>query len=259
MSLVEFELKDHIAVITFNRPEKLNAMSPEMMEEFHDTFRRFIEDDDAWVGVLTGSGRGFCAGRDLRGASAFGGVRGPSKQPPRPMYEGRSCLGIEPTDKPLVAAVNGFAMGLGWYIVLDCDIRVAAAGVEFGMSEVPTGVLGPYFLSGLESMPWPIAAELTLIGERVKAERLLGLGLLNAVVPGDQLLDEAMRWAKKLVALPPMHVRQTKALMREMRRFPDQGVLLQERAAREYLGELDDTHEAVIAWQEKRTPHYTGT
>jgi E-phenylitaconyl-CoA hydratase len=258
MSLVEFELEDHIAVIRFNRPEKLNAMSPEMRNEFIAAFRRFTEADDAWVAILTGTGRGFCAGRDLRSEMALGRVRRDSSKPP-PMYSSESnILGMPDTDKPLVAAVNGFAMGLGWYMVLDCDIRIAAAGAEFGMTEVPTGVLGPYWLSGAESLPWAIAAELALVGERVRAERLLTLGLLNAVVPADQLMDEARRWAKKIADLPPMHVRRTKALMREMRRLPGPDVVAKEREEREYLGDLQDTVEAVTAWQEKRPAQYSG-
>lgn len=259
MSSVEYEQTGRIAVIRFNRPEKLNAMSPDMREEFLDVFRRFDESEDAWVGIITGSGRGFCAGRDLKSDMAFGSIKSDDDDEPPVMYSNESnILGMPSTDKPLVAAVNGFAMGLGWYMALDCDIRIAASGAEFGMTEVPTGLLGPYFLSAVESLPWPIAAELALIGDRVPAERLYQLGLLNAVVPGDELMDEAFRWAGRLAALPPMHVRKTKALMREMRRFPDERVLAAEQQAREYLGDLRDTHEAVTAWQEKRAPEYTG-
>jgi enoyl-CoA hydratase/carnithine racemase len=257
MSFIEFELADHIAVIRFNRPERLNAMNLDMRAEFTDAMRRFNESDDAWVGVLTGTGRAFCAGRDLK-AQAEGYAGGDGRMQP-PTYNAEfNLFGMSDTEKPLVAAVNGFAIGLGWYISIDCDIRVAAAGAEFAMTEIPTGALGPYWLSGTEMLPWPLAAEFALIGGRVRAERLLSLGLLNAVVPAEELMDEAHRWAEKLAALPPMHIRRTKALMRRMRSMPSQETLGLEREAREYLMELEDSKEAVLAWNERRSPRYQG-
>ena len=167
MSLVEFELTGHIAVIRFNRPERLNAMNPEMRAEFTDVMRRFNEDDDAWVGILTGTGRSFCAGRDLK-AQGESYAAGGGKMQPRTYDSDYNLFGMSETDKPLVAAVNGFAIGLGWYMTIDCDIRVAAAGAEFAMTEIPTGALGPYWLSGTEILPWPLAVEFALIGGRVR-------------------------------------------------------------------------------------------
>jgi enoyl-CoA hydratase/carnithine racemase len=257
MSLVEFELKDHIAVIRLNRPDRLNAMNQEMRSEFVDAMRRFINADDAWVGILTGTGRSFCAGRDMK-AQAEGYSQGDGKVKPLTYNSEYNLFGLSDTDKPLIAAVNGFAIGLGWYMTIDCDIRLAAAGAEFAMTEVPTGLLGPYWLSGTELLTWPIAAEFALLGERIPAERLLTLGLLNAVVPPDELMDEAYRWAEKFTKLPPMHVRQTKALMRQMRSMPSQEMLGREREAREYLNDLEDSKEAVLAWNERRPPRYQG-
>ena len=257
MSLVEFELTDHIALIRLNRPDRLNAMNQEMRTEFVEAMRRFIQDDDAWVGILTGAGRSFCAGRDMK-AQAEGYSQGEGKIRPLTYDSEYNLFGLSDTDKPLVAAVNGFAIGLGWYMTIDCDIRIAAAGAEFAMTEVPTGLLGPYWLSGTEILTWPIAAEFALIGERVPAERLLGLGLLNAVVAPEDLMNEAYRWAEKFTKLPPMHVRQTKALMRRMRSMPNREMLGMEREAREYLNDLEDSKEAVLAWNERRPPRYLG-
>jgi enoyl-CoA hydratase/carnithine racemase len=257
MAFVNYEQDDHIAVITLNRPERLNAMSNEMKTELVAALRKFIDDDSAWVAVLTGTGRGFCAGRDLK-SQAAGISQGDGKMRPLTYDSTYNMFGMTDTDKPIVAAVNGFAIGLGWYMMLDCDIRIAGAGVEFGMTEVPTGALGPYWLAGADGIPWPVAAELAIIGERVPAERLLALNLLNAVVPGEQLMEEAMRWARKLAALPPQHVRQTKALMRQMRALPDAKMFEAERQARLELMELQDSAEAVLAWNERRTPRYTG-
>lgn len=257
MSLVEYELSDHIALIRFNRPERLNAMSADMRDELVAHFREFNDNDDAWVGIITGAGRSFCAGRDLK-AQAESIADGDGKIRPLVYSSELNLFGLSDTEKPLIAAVNGYAIGLGWYMALDCDIRLAAAGAEFAMTEIPTGLLGPYWFAGTEVLPWPVAAEYALIGEYVPAERLLALNLLNAVVPGDQLMDEAYRWARKFTALPPKHVQKTKALMREMRSLPDAAMLEKERQTRVFLNDLQDSKEAVVAWNEKRPARYTG-
>ena len=166
MSLVNYEQDEHVTVITLNRPERLNAMSPEMKTEFLDAMRKFEEDENARVAILTGAGRSFCAGRDLK-SQAEGYAQGDGKMIPLNYNSEYNLFGMPDTNKPIVAAVNGFAMGLGWYMVLDCDIRVAAAGAQFAMSEVPTGALGPYWLAGTDIMPWPVAAEIALIGDRL--------------------------------------------------------------------------------------------
>jgi enoyl-CoA hydratase/carnithine racemase len=257
MSFVSYEQDGHIAVIRLNRPERLNAMSAEMRTEFIAALKTFVDSDSARVAILTGTGRSFCAGRDMK-SQAEGYSQGDGKMRPLTYTSEYNLFGMSDTDKPIIAAVNGFAIGLGWYMVLDCDIRIAAAGAEFGMTEVPTGALGPYWLAAADVIPWPVAAEFALIGERVPAERLLSLNLLNAVVPPEQLMDEAMRWAGKIAALPPQHVQKTKALMRQMRLIPDQNMLQQERETRFFLADLEDSKEAVLAWNERRAPRYTG-
>ncbi len=252
MSFVEYIVEDHIALIRMNRPERLNAVGPEMSTELRAALKRFKEDEGAWVGVLTGVGRAFCAGRDLKAQATSGTA-------PRPRYtEDWNIFGVPDTDKPLIAAINGFAIGLGWYMAAGCDIRVAADTARFGMGEIPTGLLGPYWFAVAEVLPWPIGAELTLLGEQVGADRLFQLGLLNEVVPQDQVLDAAMRWARKFLTLPPKHVRATKALMTKMRRIPDAALLEEEYQARDALNSLDDTREAAAAFAEHRQPVFKG-
>lgn len=257
MSLVEYESTDHIAIIRLNRPDRLNAMSVPMRRELVDAFRTFNADDDVWVGILTGTGRSFCAGRDLK-AQAENIAQGGGRLGGNTYDAEINLFGISDTDKPLIAAVNGFAIGLGWYMTAACDIRIAAAGAEFAMTEVPTGVLGPYWFAAAEVLPWPIAAEMALLGDRIAAERLLPLGLLNDVVPADQLMDVAMRWAQRFTKLPPRHVQSTKALMTAMRGLPDEEILRRESEAREQLAPLADSREAVLAWTERRTPEFHG-
>lgn len=252
MAFVEYDLNDHVATIRLNRPERLNAMSRDLSTELRAAFAKFVADDDAWVAILTGTGRAFCAGRDLK-AQAEGGA------PPSPTYSAEwNIFGVPDTDKPLIAAVNGFAIGAGWYMAAGCDIRIAADSAVFGMGEIPTGVLGPYWFPGAEVLPWALAAEFTLLGEHIPAGRLLNLGLVNEVVPGDQLMDAAQTWARKFVALPPLHVRRTKALMAAMRQTPPPDMIQREMEARQFLNTLDDTKEAAAAFAEKRSPVFKG-
>lgn len=253
MAYVEYEIDNHIATIRLNRPQRLNAMSRDLSAELRAAFAGFVADDDAWVAILTGTGRAFCAGRDLK-AQAEGGP------PPNPTYTSEwNIFGVPDTDKPLIAAVNGFAIGAGWYMAAGCDIRVAAESAVFAMGEIPTGVLGPYWFPGAEVLPWALAAEFTLLGEHIPAERLLRLGLVNEVVPDHQLMDAAKSWAHKFVALPPLHVRRTKALMAAMRQTPTPDMIEREMKARQFLNALDDTREAAAAFAEKRPPIFKGT
>lgn len=252
MALVEYELQDRTAIIRFNRPERLNAFSFEMVQAIGETFARFRADEQAWVAVLTGNGRSFSAGRDLKIEVSSGRMDlSRNSVSPSPFY-------LTETDKPVIAAVNGYAIGAGFYVALGCDMRVAGASAEFGMGEIPTGLLGPYWLSAAESLPWPIAMELTLIGDRISAARALELGLVNQVVPDDDVLEAALRLAGRLAKLPPLQVRRTKAMMTAMRRVPSPEMLAWEYRERGYLNALEDTKEAATAWVEKREPLFMG-
>ncbi len=253
MALVEYEVEDHVGIMRFNRPERLNAFNLEMIHEFEGVFKRFVADDSAWAGILTGNGRAFCAGRDLKAELEVGhnnlSIDGRTERSPFYLLEG---------DKPVIAAVQGYAIGAGFYIALGCDLRIAADTAQFGMGELPTGVLGPYWLSSAEAIPWAVAAELTYFGERISAQRAHELHLINTIVPEDRLMATAVEWAQRLVKLPPLHVRQTKALMDAMRGTPRSDLLAREYTARRYLNALDDTREATLAFSERRAPAFTG-
>ncbi len=249
---VDYRLENHVATITLNRPERLNAFSAQMGDEFRGALLDFDDDDDAWVAIITGTGRSFCAGRDIKAQVEAG-----ETNLPRYSYE-YNIFGIVDTDKPMIAAVNGFAIGLGWYITVGCDFRIAAESAQFGMAEIPTGLLGPYWFSAVESLPWCIGAELRLLGDRIDALRAYQYGLVNEVVPDDRLLETARGWAERVLALPPQHVYRTKALMRSMRNMPSATMLDREVEARLQLNALDDTMEAANAFAEKRTPQFQG-
>ena len=218
---VRYELDHHVARITLDRPERLNAFNAEMGREFREALLGFDADDGAWVAIVTGTGRSFCAGRDIKAQVEAG-----EATLPRYSHE-YNIFGVVDTDKPMIAAVNGFAIGLGWYIAV-------------------------------ESLPWCVGAELTLIGDRIDAQRAWRHGLVNEVVPDDRLREAADAWAERVLALPPQHVYRTKALMRSMRNMPDAPMLDREVEARSYLNALDDTMEAARAFAEKRTPRFRG-
>ena len=253
MSVVEYELEGKIAFIRFNRPERLNAFSAEMVQATADAFERFRADKDAWVAILTGNGRAFSAGRDLK-MEVSQGRMDISKDSVSP-----SPFDLVQTEKPVIAAVHGYAIGAGFYLVLGCDMRIAGTSTKFGMGEIPTGLLGPYWLSAAESLPWAVAMELTLIGDQISAEKALELHLVNEVVPDDEVIATARRWAERLIALPPVQVRRTKAMMTAMRRVPDKQLLSWEFRERMFLNALDDTKEAALAWVEKRQPVFNGS
>jgi enoyl-CoA hydratase/carnithine racemase len=250
--LVEYEVEESIATIRLNRPSRLNAISPEMYEELARVFQRFVDDSEASVGILTGAGTSFCAGRDLKSQAEAGRlVEGQ-------WHQSWNMFGLPETPKPLVAAVNGYAIGAGWFMVAGCDIRVASTTAVFAMGEVPTGVIGPYWLGVTEILPWAVAVEAALLGEHIPASRLYALGGLNAVVGEEELMPTAREWARKFLRLPPVQMRQTKELMRLIRPKPD--AALQALFNREVatLEQLRDTQESVEAFAEKRQARYTG-
>ena len=260
MSLIEYSLDDHIAVIQLNRPDRLNAMSPEMGEELMEAFRRFNADDDAWVGILTGSGRAFCAGRDMKAQAAQFPANG-GKAIGRVYTSERNMFGLSDTTKPLIAAVNGFAIGMG--LVHDDRLRHPRGRRRSARVRDDRGADGgarPVLDGRMRSSCCraPVAAEFALLGERVSAERLERHGVLNTVVPPDELMAEARRWAGKFVQLPPRHVQATKALMLATRRVPDADLAARERETRNVLAELADSREAVLAWVEKRPAVFRG-
>ena len=257
MSLIEYRVEGGIALIRLNRPERLNALNHAMRDELLEAYADFVANDAARVGLITGSGRAFSAGRDLQEqAEAQASGAEVNLAPEYSRLWG--FFDLPETDKPLVAAVNGYAIGSGFYMVLGCDVRVAAESAEFAMGQVPTGLLGPYWLSAAESLPWCIAAELALLGDRIDARRALQHGLLNEVVPDERLMDVAMGYATRLLALPPLHVQRTKALMRGMRRLPNPQGVERELEIRSVLDRLDDTREAAAAFAERRAPRFTG-
>jgi enoyl-CoA hydratase len=245
------EVRDGVLIVTINRPEAKNAMNKAAAEGIAAAMDRLDAEDDLRVGILTGAGGTFCSGMDLKGF-----LRGES-----PSIEGRGFGGIvqAPPKKPLIAAVEGYALAGGLELMIACDLVVASSGAKFGIPEVKRGLVaaagGVMMLP--DQIPERIAMELALTGEFIDAARAYELGLVNRVTDG-AALDGALELAKKIVANGPLAVRVSKAIVKESRGWP-----MDERYKRQ--GELiapvfvsEDAREGAAAFAEKRAPNWKG-
>ena len=208
---VTYERRGRVGIVTYNRPEALNAVNGQLRRDLNAAWEQFRFDDEAWVGIVTGNGRAFCAGADLKDpGSAVGNDE-------HSFWEVPSFTSLESGMeiwKPVIAAVNGYAIGFGLTMVAACDFVVASERAEFGFPEVQLGVPT---VQGAVRMPrmvgWQNAMELLLLGDRVSAERAKEMGLVMKVVPHDDLMAEALELADRLVTnSAPLAVRATKEI-----------------------------------------------
>jgi enoyl-CoA hydratase/carnithine racemase len=249
MPLVETENKDGVMLIRMNRPERLNALNAEMREELAQAWTEFHTRTDAAVCIYTGVGRGFCVGEDMR-ESVERGAAGRTPTSIENPYEAGKI------EKPVIAAVNGFAMGGGFLRAELADLRLAVRGAIFEMSEAKRWLLGGYSHGFTANLPSAIATEMALAFQ-FTAERLYELGWLNRLVEPDDLLPEANRMAQHMLTLPPASRVNTLRMMREMRPvLPDPLVQLAGRL-RDH-GAKDDLMESRRAFAEKRKPQFKG-
>jgi len=249
--LVERERSGAIEILTLNRPEARNALSPELLRELGAAVEECLADVDTRAIVLTAAGdRAFCAGMDLK-SFGEGGGSGPDDFTPA-----LSAMFAGTYPKPIVAAVNGAAVGGGFELVLMSDLIVAADHARFGLPEVKRGLFaaGGGTILGAR-IPLPLALEMGLTGEYVDAGRALELGLVNRVVTADQLLPTALELAGKIAANGPLGVQLTKKLMRQGVAAP--GAKATPEEIQSIFGS-DDAREGALAFMEKREPNWTG-
>ena len=251
---VGFEVKDHVATITLNRPEKQNAMDSEMYEAVSSHLSEIDSNDDIWVGVITGAGeKAFTAGADLVGMHGTAEKAEVGWSSPRPT---RFDLGLE-VQKPLIAAVNGYCLAGGLELALVCDIRIASETAQFGCPEVKWNLLHGY---GAQLLPRIVgtsnAMYMLLTGQFIDAAEALRIGLVNEVVPRDRLMPRVYELAAVICGNGPMAIRMTKELALRSRdlSIPD-GIRLYQALNR--LVELsDDLEEGTRAFAEKRKPEF---
>ena len=257
-SFVKFEKRGHIAWVTLNRPEVMNALHPPCHDELERIWNEFAADPDLWVGVLTGAGdRAFSAGNDLKWTAQHGG-----KLPPMPKGGFAGLTSRFDLTKPLIAAVNGLALGGGFEIVLSCDIVVAADHARFGLPEPKVGLMAA--AGGAQRLPrhipLKIAMGMMLTGEPITAARAAELGLVNEVVPTAGLEAAAMRWAEKIAECSPLSVRATKQAALDSLDRPLPGAIgMQNYPAVIELFRSEDALEGPRAFAEKRKPNWTNT
>ena len=238
--LVRYELDGHVATITYNRPEALNAINGALRQDLNAAWERFRDDEEAWVGIVTGEGRAFCVGADMKdGAGSAGTWPGSFWEIPT-INSFESGLEIW---KPTIAAVPGYCLGYGLTAVLRCDFVIAADDAQFGFPEVGLGVptiVGAMRLPG--RIGWSNAMELLLTGERFDAETARAMGLVWRVVARDALMDEAMRLARRLTAAAPLAQRATKEMAARGAHLPWEDALrLGESMRRVVAGTADAT------------------
>ncbi|MFC1886278.1 enoyl-CoA hydratase/isomerase family protein [Thermodesulfobacteriota bacterium] len=251
---VLYHVRERIAVITLNRPEALNAINRQLRKDLDETILRFDRDDNAWVGIITGAGRAFCAGRDL-------------KERTRDNLEGRKAKGTDslmpdrlsmhPTTwKPLIAAVNGYAMAGGWSIAQMCDLRIAAEGAKLGISEPRVGLLPPFAVQLNRQIPQAAVMELVMTGEPIHAKRLVEMGFLNQVTPAEDLMKTAINLAQTILKNAPLSIRTFKRLVFQSRDITEPEAAAMTIQAYDQLLQSEDAKEGPRAFAEKREPQW---
>ncbi|MDI3299271.1 MAG: enoyl-CoA hydratase-related protein [Bacillota bacterium] len=251
---VEVSREEPIAVLTLNRPEVLNALDFELMTELADRLEELDADPAVGCAVLTGRGRAFAAGADIGEMAGLGVVDLLDRQPFAVWRR------IDRVRMPLVAAVNGYALGGGLELAMACDIILAAASARLGQPEIRLGIIPG--AGGTQRLPRRIgryrASEWILTGARYTAQEALEAGLVNRVLPDDQLLDAARELARTIASRPRQAVRAAKEALRASERLPLGEGLRLEQHLFQALFATADKEEGMRAFLEKREPRFTG-
>jgi enoyl-CoA hydratase/carnithine racemase len=249
VAFVETERHGQVLIVRMNRPDRLNALGRELRLGLAEAWREFNTRDDLDVAIFTGTGRGFCAGEDMKESVERGGP-----DPDRGTIDDPFMKGT--LTKPVIAAINGFAMGGGFQLVERTDLRVAVPNAVFEISEAKRWLLGGYDHGFIAGMPHPIATEMAL-GFRFTAERLYQLGFLNRLVEPDALVPTALEMAEHMLTLPPAARVNTVYMMRQMRSRVAPPLQRLAAALHEH-GAKSDLMESRRAFAEKRKPHFKG-
>jgi enoyl-CoA hydratase/carnithine racemase len=249
MAIIETERHGQVMVIRMNRPERLNALGQELRASLAEAWCEFRDSDQLEVAIFTGTGRAFCAGEDMKESLQRGAPGRGSQSIADPFMDGTLM-------KPVIGAINGYAMGGGFALVERTDLRVAVNGAIFEVSEAKRWLLGGYQHGFFAGLPHPIATEMAL-GFRFTADRLYQIGFLNRLVEPDELLPTAIEMAEHLLTLPPASRVNTVYMMRQMRSRVAPN--LQRLAAQLHEhGDKEDLMESRRAFAEKRKPNFKG-
>jgi enoyl-CoA hydratase/carnithine racemase len=251
---VDYKKEGRIAIFTINRPEAFNMVNVQIFRELYERMVEFRDDPELWVGIITGARtRAFSAGADIRDMLPFARAHRDSPGAlPSSIMRGLDMW------KPLIAAVNGLALGGGLEIVLACDIRIASEKARFGTPEVALGLIPGW--GGTQRLPrmlpWCKAAELLLTGRPIDAQEAYRIGLVNKVVPQEQVMPTAGEWAEAICQAGPLAVRAAKEAMIRGSSMPLEDGLQLESSLFNRIMDTDDYAEGVAAFNEKRKPVY---
>lgn len=206
-----FDKKDGIGYVTMNRPEALNALNIEILGELEDAFSRIQEDDAIRVAVITGTGRAFIAGADIAEMAKLTGAEGREM-----VVQGQRLMRlIEENDKPVIAAINGFSLGGGNELAMSCDIRIASEKAKFGQPEAGLGIIPGY--GGTQRLPRLVgkgmAKKLIFSGDMIDAQEAYRIGLVEQVVPAEELMDTVNALARKIASNAPIAVKIAKSVI----------------------------------------------
>lgn len=254
---VNYERRGHVAYVTMNRPESLNAMNDELKRDLKLAWEEVRNDRDVWVAILTGAGtRGFCAGADLR---ANRGSEPPLDDPYWLMQTTDSLESGLEVWKPIIAAINGHALGIGLTLAVACDFRIAADHATFGYPEVRLGL--PTVMGAIRTpaiIGLANSLELLLIGERIDAQTALKWGLVRELVPGELVMERAEALAARLCLAGPRAVQATKEITIRSQGLPFGDAFRMGEALRRLAraGAQVDAAEGVAAYRERREPRF---
>jgi len=252
---VLFEKDGNVAVVTLNRPEALNALDPESWEELKQIWHNIKTDPEIRVTVLTGAGeKSFCTGSDMKKTMP------PKENFASTYFETESLIAPMQMWKPIICAVNGYAIGGGLEMALACDIRIASSKASFGLTEVKVGSLPG--LGGtqrlLRAIPQAIAMKMLLVAERINAEEAYRIGLISDVVEPGELLNYAKDMAKKIANNAPLSVKAAKQSVIVGSDLPLNQAMAYENLLWGILRDTEDRIEGRVAFAEKRPPQYKG-
>lgn len=267
MSVLEFDVTDGVALLRFNRPEVMNALSPELLVRMLAAWEQVRDDPAIRVAIVTGAGdRAFCSGADLgRLIPLLTGARPAEDEYDRalladPMIPMRATLRDMDAGKPVIAAVNGYCLAGGMEFLQGTDIRVAASTAQFGLKEVQRGLIasGGSCARLARQIPYAHAMEILLTGDAIDARKALEIGLVNHVVEPAELMAKAMEIARRIAANGPLAVQMTRRAIRECVGRPEEEALALETRIAAPVWTSDDAREGPRAFLEKRAPHFTG-
>ena len=252
-----YEKEEGIATITINRPKALNALNKQAVQEISSRLDEAEEDEAVKVIVITGAGdKGFCVGLDLKSVRGISAVDGMNLS----LLGQKLTKKIEELRKPVIAAINGYALGGGLEMAMSCDLRIASENARMGQTELNVGLIPGW--GGTQRLPRLVgramAKELIFTGKMIDARTARQLGLLNEVVPPDELKLAVKKFAAELITKPPVGLQLAKQLINSSIETDLTKGLIQEAQAFGVLASTEDFDEGVAAFIEKRKPKFKG-